>query len=86
MYVNYCKNKPDSTQLILEHAGPYFDVSDFHCFWLFTVTKDISHLVLPYFLLPTVTLLIAAIKLDSCLVVNRKSSKGIALQTPSPLT
>ena len=28
MYVNYCKNKPDSTQLILEHAGPYFDVSD----------------------------------------------------------
>lgn len=27
MYVNYCKNKPDSTQLILEHAGTYFDVS-----------------------------------------------------------
>uniref|UniRef100_A0A8B9JQ19 non-specific serine/threonine protein kinase n=1 Tax=Astyanax mexicanus TaxID=7994 RepID=A0A8B9JQ19_ASTMX len=27
MYVNYCKNKPDSTQLILDHAGPYFDVS-----------------------------------------------------------
>lgn len=27
MYVNYCKNKPDSTQLILEHAGAYFDVS-----------------------------------------------------------
>lgn len=27
MYVNYCKNKPDSTQLILEHAGNYFDVS-----------------------------------------------------------
>lgn len=26
MYVNYCKNKPDSTQLILEHAGGYFDV------------------------------------------------------------
>lgn len=26
MYVNYCKNKPDSTQLIVEHAGPYFDV------------------------------------------------------------
>ncbi|KAF3833685.1 hypothetical protein F7725_024889 [Dissostichus mawsoni] len=25
MYVNYCKNKPDSTQLILEHAGNYFD-------------------------------------------------------------
>ncbi|MCI4392053.1 hypothetical protein PGIGA_G00141560 [Pangasianodon gigas] len=25
MYVNYCKNKPDSTQLILEHAGSYFD-------------------------------------------------------------
>ena len=30
MYVNYCKNKPDSTQLILEHAGPYFDVSPYH--------------------------------------------------------
>lgn len=29
MYVNYCKNKPDSTQLILEHAGPYFDVSTY---------------------------------------------------------
>lgn len=27
MYVSYCKNKPDSTQLILEHAGAYFDVS-----------------------------------------------------------
>lgn len=27
MYVTYCKNKPDSTQLILEHAGAYFDVS-----------------------------------------------------------
>uniref|UniRef100_A0A1A8QPB2 Trio Rho guanine nucleotide exchange factor n=1 Tax=Nothobranchius pienaari TaxID=704102 RepID=A0A1A8QPB2_9TELE len=25
MYVNYCKNKPDSTQLILEHTGNYFD-------------------------------------------------------------
>ncbi|CAG12928.1 unnamed protein product [Tetraodon nigroviridis] len=25
MYVSYCKNKPDSTQLILEHAGAYFD-------------------------------------------------------------
>ncbi|NXM38344.1 TRIO protein, partial [Gymnorhina tibicen] len=25
MYVTYCKNKPDSTQLILEHAGAYFD-------------------------------------------------------------
>lgn len=27
MYVNYCKNKPDSTQLILDHASSYFDVS-----------------------------------------------------------
>ncbi len=27
MYVNYCKNKPDSTQVILDHAGTYFDVS-----------------------------------------------------------
>ncbi|KAL2084885.1 hypothetical protein ACEWY4_020403 [Coilia grayii] len=25
MYVHYCKNKPDSTQLIVEHAGSYFD-------------------------------------------------------------
>ncbi|XP_075683008.1 triple functional domain protein isoform X2 [Rhinoderma darwinii] len=25
MYVSYCKNKPDSTQLILDQAGPYFD-------------------------------------------------------------
>uniref|UniRef100_A0A668A3W6 Kalirin RhoGEF kinase n=1 Tax=Myripristis murdjan TaxID=586833 RepID=A0A668A3W6_9TELE len=25
MYVNYCKNKPDSSQLILEHAGTFFD-------------------------------------------------------------
>ncbi|XP_070303091.1 kalirin isoform X3 [Salvelinus sp. IW2-2015] len=25
MYVNYCKNKPDSSQLILEHAGSFFD-------------------------------------------------------------
>lgn len=27
MYVTYCKNKPDSNQLILEHAGTFFDVS-----------------------------------------------------------
>ncbi|XP_060890028.1 kalirin-like, partial [Labrus mixtus] len=25
IYVNYCKNKPDSSQLILEHAGAFFD-------------------------------------------------------------
>ncbi|KAM4626279.1 kalirin isoform 4-T4 [Discoglossus pictus] len=25
MYVTYCKNKPDSSQLILEHAGAFFD-------------------------------------------------------------
>ncbi|KAG8442620.1 hypothetical protein GDO86_011416 [Hymenochirus boettgeri] len=25
MYVSYCKNKPDSTQLILEQAGQYFE-------------------------------------------------------------
>uniref|UniRef100_A0A8C4NB02 Trio Rho guanine nucleotide exchange factor a n=2 Tax=Eptatretus burgeri TaxID=7764 RepID=A0A8C4NB02_EPTBU len=25
MYVSYCKNKPDSTQLIMEHAGTFFD-------------------------------------------------------------
>ncbi|XP_043549662.1 kalirin isoform X3 [Chiloscyllium plagiosum] len=25
MYVSYCKNKPDSSQLILEHAGAFFD-------------------------------------------------------------
>ncbi|XP_041924915.1 kalirin isoform X2 [Alosa sapidissima] len=25
MYVSYCKNKPDSSQLILEHAGSFFD-------------------------------------------------------------
>uniref|UniRef100_H3AWC2 Uncharacterized protein n=1 Tax=Latimeria chalumnae TaxID=7897 RepID=H3AWC2_LATCH len=25
MYVAYCKNKPDSNQLILEHAGSFFD-------------------------------------------------------------
>lgn len=28
IYVNYCKNKPDSSQLILEHAGTFFDVSE----------------------------------------------------------
>ncbi|XP_031413764.1 kalirin isoform X2 [Clupea harengus] len=25
MYVTYCKNKPDSSQLILEHSGSFFD-------------------------------------------------------------
>uniref|UniRef100_A0A7N8XDG2 non-specific serine/threonine protein kinase n=1 Tax=Mastacembelus armatus TaxID=205130 RepID=A0A7N8XDG2_9TELE len=25
IYVDYCKNKPDSSQLILEHAGTFFD-------------------------------------------------------------
>lgn len=28
IYVDYCKNKPDSSQLILEHAGTFFDVSE----------------------------------------------------------
>uniref|UniRef100_A0A8C3LKG2 Kalirin RhoGEF kinase n=1 Tax=Chrysolophus pictus TaxID=9089 RepID=A0A8C3LKG2_CHRPC len=32
MYVTYCKNKPDSNQLILEHAGTFFDVSSYCCF------------------------------------------------------
>lgn len=32
MYVTYCKNKPDSNQLILEHAGTFFDVSSNCCF------------------------------------------------------
>lgn len=27
IYVDYCKNKPDSSQLVLEHAGTFFDVS-----------------------------------------------------------
>lgn len=27
IYVNYCKNKPDSSQLVLEHGGSFFDVS-----------------------------------------------------------
>lgn len=27
IYVDYCKNKPDSSQLILEHASTFFDVS-----------------------------------------------------------
>lgn len=27
IYVDYCKNKPDSSQLILEQAGTFFDVS-----------------------------------------------------------
>lgn len=31
IYVTYCKNKPDSSQLILEHAGTFFDVST----WVF---------------------------------------------------
>ena len=35
MYVHYCKNKPDSTQLIVEHAGIYFDVSTPHYTILF---------------------------------------------------
>lgn len=50
MYVNYCKNKPDSTQLILEHAGPYFDVSDFHCLWPYIgADSESSHSVLHFF-------------------------------------
>ncbi|KTG39807.1 hypothetical protein cypCar_00024495 [Cyprinus carpio] len=28
IYVKYCKNKPDSSQLILEHAGSFFDTSE----------------------------------------------------------
>lgn len=27
IYVDYCKNKPDSSQLVLEQAGTFFDVS-----------------------------------------------------------
>lgn len=28
MYVTYCKNKPDSNQLLVEAAGSFFEVSD----------------------------------------------------------
>lgn len=42
MYVNYCKNKPDSTQLILEHAGPYFDVSTYWCCLMFDSFFDLT--------------------------------------------
>ena len=27
IYVTYCKNKPDSNQLVVTHGGPFFDVS-----------------------------------------------------------
>ena len=27
IYVKYCKNKPDSNQLLVQHAGTFFDVS-----------------------------------------------------------
>lgn len=37
IYVTYCKNKPDSNQLILEQAGSFFDVRASLClFYVFT--------------------------------------------------
>lgn len=27
MYVTYCRNKPDSNQLLVEHAGSFFEVN-----------------------------------------------------------
>lgn len=46
MYVTYCKNKPDSSQLILEHAGTFFDVSS-HCHF------PSAHMLHPKYLLFT---------------------------------
>lgn len=43
MYVTYCKNKPDSSQLILEHAGTFFDVSS-HCCFPSTHLVQLKHL------------------------------------------
>lgn len=43
MYVTYCKNKPDSSQLILEHAGTFFDVSS-HCCFPATHLVQLKHL------------------------------------------
>lgn len=43
MYVNYCKNKPDSSQLILEHAGSFFDVSESAV--LFLILNHSAHLI-----------------------------------------
>lgn len=42
MYVTYCKNKPDSSQLILEHAGTFFDVSS-HCHFPSAHTVQLKH-------------------------------------------
>lgn len=39
IYVDYCKNKPDSSQLILEHAGTFFDVSGAFIVVGSTITK-----------------------------------------------
>ena len=27
IYVTYCKNKPDSNQMLVDHAGTFFEVS-----------------------------------------------------------
>lgn len=44
MYVTYCKNKPDSNQLILEHAGTFFDVSS-HCHFPSARIVQLKHLL-----------------------------------------
>lgn len=41
IYVDYCKNKPDSSQLVLEHAGTFFDVSGLLCLHLPTGSSNI---------------------------------------------
>uniref|UniRef100_A0A4W6G4F5 non-specific serine/threonine protein kinase n=1 Tax=Lates calcarifer TaxID=8187 RepID=A0A4W6G4F5_LATCA len=45
IYVDYCKNKPDSSQLILEHAGSFFDThAHIHtlCFSAFALCYALS--------------------------------------------
>lgn len=44
MYVTYCKNKPDSSQLILEHAGTFFDVSSY-CLFPSAHIPQLKHLI-----------------------------------------
>lgn len=47
MYVTYCKNKPDSSQLILEHAGTFFEVRTIYYFPY--LERDICCSLVPIF-------------------------------------
>uniref|UniRef100_A0A3B3C360 DH domain-containing protein n=1 Tax=Oryzias melastigma TaxID=30732 RepID=A0A3B3C360_ORYME len=76
MYVNYCRNKPDSTQLILEHAGNYFDeIQQRH---------RLANTISSYLIKPVQRITKYQLLLKFCLCFCRKIKEGLEVMLSVP--